>query len=270
VISIAALIYRSAAFADALVKSLMEFTPHLHNGRARFFFVANDATPQLLAHLDRKGYAYVRQTNTTRTDDELLKMGYAGPEYIHRVYRGYNRAIQESNEQMVLLNSDMQFSPGWLEGLEQFWNPNLVLTSTLVERWQAKFGDKNAPGAANYFIERDFGDHPSRFDAAGFYAFSKFMAKPELRQGRHYASIMLSRTKALETGLYPEGNLFAPWGVYSGDQAFFARLRANGVNHAESAASIVYHFNEGEKEDTVQTNIRSFKSMMDESFVVTH
>lgn len=268
-ISIAALIYKSTAFADATVKSLLEFTPHLHDGRARFFFVANDATPELLAHLDKKGYAYVRQDNVTRTEPELLKMGYAGPEYIHRVYQGYNRAIMESNEQMVLLNSDMQFSPGWLEGLENFWNPSLVLTSTLVERWQAKFGDKNAPGAADYFVERDFGDHPHRFDASGFYTFSKTLAKPEIRHGRHYASIMLSRSKAIETGLYPEGNLFAPWGVYSGDQAFFARLKTKGVTHAESAASIVYHFNEGEKEDVAPVSIRSFKSMLDEPFVIS-
>ena len=248
-ISIAALIFKSTKFADSTVESLLEFTPHLHDGRARFFFVANDATPRLIEHLNKKGYPYVCQNNKDRTEQELLKLGYAGPSYIHRVYRGWNRAIMESEEQCVLLNSDMQFSPGWLEGLTENWNPNIILTSTLVERDQPKFGPKDLPDRANYFVERDFGSHPDNFDKNGFYAFSKNIAMPGIRQGRHYASIMLSRSKAIEAGLYPEGNLFAPWGIYSGDVVFFNRLADIGVEHKESMSSIVYHYNEGEQEE---------------------
>lgn len=249
-ISIAALIFKSTSFADSTWESLMEFTPHLHDGRARFFFVANDATQKVKEHLAKHGYPFVTQDNPYRSEDDLLKLGYSGPDYIHRVYRGYNRAITESEEQAVLINSDMQFSPGWLEGLEQYWNPDTILTSTLVERWQPKFGPRDAPGGPNYYLEGDFGSHPSNFNKSGFYAFSMNNTINAVRPGRHYASIMLSRSRAIAAGLYPEGNMWGPWGRYSGDQVFFGRLAANGVKHLESAASIVYHFNEGELEDS--------------------
>lgn len=247
-ISICSLIYRSAAFADATVESLLEYTPHLHDGRARFFFVANDATPELKEHLRQRGYPFVVQENKVRTAAELQDMGYAPPEYIHRVYRGYNRAIIEGEEQSVLINSDMQFSPGWLEGLEEAWNPKRIVTSTLVERWQNKMGDRRT--GPNYFIECDFGSHPKNFDKRGFYAFSQNRKQAGVIPGRHYASIMLSKKESIAAGLYPEGNLFAPWGIYSGDRAFFSRMKSNGVEHLESTNSIVYHFNEGEIEDT--------------------
>lgn len=253
-ISIASLIFKSTAFADSTWESLMENTPHLHDGRARFFFVANDATPAVKEHLAKKGYPFVCQENKDRGEEELLKMGYSGPSYIHRVYRGWNRAIIESEEQAVLINSDMKFSPGWLEALEEHWDPNAILTSTLVERWQDKFGPKGAPGAVDYFLEADFGSHPKNFNNGAFLEFSKAAKKPGTIPGRHYACVMLSRSKAIEAGLYPEGNMWGPWGRYSGDQVFFGRLMANGALYRESTSSIVYHFNEGETEDKEVTN----------------
>lgn len=245
-ISICSLIYKSTQFADAVWDSLHEFTPHLHDRRARFFFVANDATPQLINHLRAKNYPFVNQTNIDRDPNELLNIGYAPPSYIHRVYKGWNRAIIESEEQLVLINSDMQFSPGWLEGLEKHWNENIILTSTLVERWQPKFGPRDTPNAARYFIEGDFGDHPKRFNKNEFVNFSRQVRSTILNAGRHFACVMFARSKAIKVGLYPEGNLYAPWGIRGGDQIFFNRLMFEGVKHLESAESIVYHFNEGE------------------------
>lgn len=225
----------------------MEHTPHLHDRRARFFFVANDATPGVIEHLTRRGYPFVVQKNKHYTEGELAAMGYAGPEYINRVYRGFNRAIMESEEQAVIINSDMEFSPGWLEGLEEVYTPQKFVTSTLVERWVPKMGNRET--GPKYFIEGDFGDHPDRFNRGGWYAFSQNIKKPGSIPGRHYACVMFSRSKAIEAGLYPEGNLFAPWGIYSGDRAFAARLGSVGVQHIESTNSIVYHYNEGEKEE---------------------
>lgn len=248
-ISICSLIYRSAAFADSTYQSLMEYTPHLHDGRARFFFVANDATAGLKQHLRNKRYPFVCQENKKISDEELHKIGFAGPEYIRRVYKGYNRAIKESDEELILINSDMQFSPGWLDSLENAYHENRIVTSTLVERWQQKFGSRET--GPKYFVEADFGSHPSNFNKSAFYTFSHNIKGQGTRPGRHYACVMMNRSKALEAGLYPEGNLFSWYGTAYGDQVFFARLNTIGVEHVESVGSIVYHFNEGEMEDTV-------------------
>jgi len=248
-ISICSLIYRSAVFADSTYQSLMEYTPQLHDGRARFFFVANDATVGLKLHLRNRRYPFVCQENLHRSDQELHKIGYAGPDYLHRVYKGFNRAIQESEETLVLINSDMQFSPGWLDELEKVYNENRIVTSTLVERWHPKMGNRET--GPKYFVEADFGSHPTNFNKSAFYTFSHNIRSSGIRPGRHYASVMMNRSKALEAGLYPEGNLFSWYGTAYGDQVFFARLNAIGVDHVESSGSIVYHFNEGEMEDTV-------------------
>ena len=116
-ISICSLIYRSPRYADAVWDSAHEFTEELQDGRARFFFVANDATPEVIEHLVEKCYPFVMQENARLTHDQLKNLGFDSPEYIRRVYQGWNRAILESDEQMVLVNSDCMFSPGWLTTL---------------------------------------------------------------------------------------------------------------------------------------------------------
>lgn len=246
-ISISTLIYRSSAFADATWNSLHENTPHLHDGRARFFFVANDPTPGLLEHLRAKRYPFVVQRNKSIPMEKLRQMGYWDPEHIHRVYRGFNRIIQESEEQLVILNSDMVYSPGWLDALERQWNPNRILASRLVERHHPKFGV--FPGA----IHGEFGDHPNNFNKHGFLEFASSISKPILAPGTAYAPVMFSRSRAIQAGLYPEGNHLLDTGPVYGDQVFFAKMREIGVEHVDVLDSIVYHFKEGEREDAENT-----------------
>ena len=46
-ISIISLIYRSTKYADAVYDSVLENTPKIKTGEARFFFVANGPEPHL-------------------------------------------------------------------------------------------------------------------------------------------------------------------------------------------------------------------------------
>lgn len=245
-ISISTLIYRSSAFADATWRSLHENTPHLTDGRARFFFVANDPTPELLDHLKSKRYPFVVQRNKSIPMARLRQMGYWDPEHIHRVYCGFNRIIQESEEQLVILNSDMVYSPGWLEALERNWNPNRILASRLVERHHPIFGV--FPGASH----GEFGNHPNNFKKAEFLEYAKRVATKGITQGTAYAPVMFSRSKAMQAGLYPLGNHLLDTGPVYGDQVFFAKMREIGVEHLDVLDSIVYHFKEGEREDKVE------------------
>lgn len=231
VISIASLIYKSTNYADSTWDSLHENTPYLRDRRAEFFFIANDASEEVIAHLKKKHYPYFIQNNKV----EDLE-GFAPPLHIRRIYMGYNRALKESREQTVLINSDLKFSPGWLESLYDLSTPDKIVCSKLVERAHPKYGKFHAA------LHGEFGENPETFKKDEFLKFINPYRANETQAGGAYGPCMLFRSKALEAGLYPEGN---PVGT-TGDKAFFAKLKEIGVEHITSWRSIVYHFKEGE------------------------
>jgi len=246
-ISICSLIYRSIKYAKSVHQSLMDHTPALHDGRARFFFVANDATPEVLEWLEQSGIDFVVQENEHRTEEELFSMGYAHPEYIHRVYRGWNRAIQESDEACVLVNSDNMFSDGWLEALLESWHPDQsVLVSRLVEPPPRTRGGCTCPGAIVY----PFGWSIDDYCDDEFQAFVPGHTSPRFVENpRSFMPCIFSRSRAIKVGMYPEGNLAK--GSFKhvlkcGDREFFDRLTASGLRHICIYSSLVYHFREGE------------------------
>ena len=233
-ISICSLIYRSKTYADAVWNSAQTFTPELKNGKARFFFVANDPTPDLLDHL--KGYPHVVQRNECLSNEQLSELGYDPPEYIRMVYQGWNRAILESDEICVLVNSDCMFSPDWLAPLIRELTPSKVVSSQIVERNHPKYG------VFRHALEADFGDHPSRFKQERFLEFVNTQRRDNTYTHGAYMPCAIYRQTAIDAGMYPEGN---PQGSY-GDQEFFSNLARRGVEHITTMNSIVYHFKEGE------------------------
>lgn len=241
-ISIASLIYRLPTFADSVWQSLHEFTPMLASGEARFFFVANDPEPELLRHLQLKGYPHVVQINPRYTEAELFAQGYGWPEYISRVYRGWNRAVLESDETCVLVNSDHLFSPNWLENLLAHLDAN--------EKQLVCCQSVEVPGFGGAWPV-DFGRTPDTFRKAEFQQLVAERSQPgELRRGGVYMPVAFRRKFAIDAGLYPEGNLHS--GAYDriwlyGDADFFIRMQGRlGIRHVTALDSIVYHFCEGE------------------------
>ncbi|GFE59661.1 glycosyltransferase family 2 protein [Geobacter sp. AOG2] len=243
-ISIAALIYKSTRFAEWLYDSIQEFTPQLQTGEAEFFFVANDPTDKLVTFLQQKGYPHYVNYNPPKTEEELFRLGYGAPEYIHRVYRGWNQAVLHAKgELVVLLNSDNYVSPDWLENLLKYMGRDKVVCSQLVERKHPKYDV--FPGA----YHAEFGSHPDNFDKPGFLNFVLRHKITGLRQAGAYMPCMFFKDQALQVGLYPEGNLagssFNDVTGY-GDDVFFKRLAQIGVQHVTALDSIVYHLKEGE------------------------
>jgi len=236
-ISICSLIYRSTLFAQSTWDSIHDHTPMLHTGEARFFFVANDATPEIKTFL--KDYPHTVNDNTHYTDEELFISGYAKPEYISRVYAGWNRAIDESDEICVLVNSDHIFSDGWLEGLLKYLAEDTFVCSQLVE-WK----DPIFPKA----WLKDFGHRPDQFDHKGFAKYAKVEAKEEAYAGGSYMPCAFYKSDLR----YPHGNIagdsFDEVACY-GDEKFVKDLRSRGIKHITSKESIVYHFKEGEMLD---------------------
>jgi hypothetical protein len=247
-VSIISLIYQSARLADWVHDSVHRHTPMIHRGEAEFFFVANDPTPGLLHHLQRRGYRHIVNTNRPYSDAELFAHGYGAPEYMSRVYRGYNEGILAAEgDHVVLINSDNAFSPDWLENLLKYADRSRVIASTLVERAHPVYGV--FPGA----VHGEFGSDPESYDEDGFLSFATLIRKTGLSSGGAYMPVLLPRDLAIEAGLYPCGNIagasFTEVARY-GDEAFFDALKALGVDHYSAQDSVVYHLKEGERDDT--------------------
>jgi hypothetical protein len=216
-------------------------TPQLQTGEAEFFFIANDATIKVLEHLRTKKYKYHAHNNTRFTESELFKQGIGTPEYISRVYRGWNKAIELAKEIVVLLNSDNACSPNWLSNLIKHLTPNTIVCSQLVERSHPKHGV--FPGA----IHAECGNTPETYNERRFLSIVEQCSQLGIRQGGAFMPCCFMKEIIKKIGSYPEGNLHA--GTFDrirlyGDQDFFGRAAKAGIQHVTSADSVCYHFKE--------------------------
>lgn len=245
-ISIAALIYRSVEYGDWFYQSLLSATPELHSGEARFFFVANNATPEVLSWLREEGVPHEVCESPERDEKWLfdnLKIG--SPVYMHYVYRGWNHALHCSDETTVLVNSDHYFHAGWLPKLLQHHNETTWVSPKSFEpRLSGRATFKKA-------IRLDAGEHPTEFKAAQFHAAAEAHSKPgQIENGGAYMPVVMNTALALSMGGYPEGNIAgnAPGSRSNYGDRFFFNLAAtrHGVRHITALDSFVYHFNEGE------------------------
>ena len=171
-ISIICLIYKSAKLADWVYESAYEFTPALRQKKAEFLFVANDPTDELVSHLKIKSYPFILNKNKHYSDEELFAEGYGSPEYINRVYKGYNQGILNAKgSKIILINSDNYFSTDWLENLLKYSDIKKIVSSTLVEPGHPKFSV--FPGA----YQANFGNHPDNFNKLEFQKFADKIRK---------------------------------------------------------------------------------------------
>ena len=246
-ISIICLIYKSTNYAKAVHDSLYKYTPLLRNGKAELLFIANDATREVINFLKKEKYNFVINNNEYITDENLFKNGYGTPEYISRVYKGYNYGIKKSKgDIVVLINSDNMFSPKWLENMLDIIDEKKILDSQIVERNHPKFGI--FPKA----ILGEFGSHPNNYKEDLFLKFVKKISKNKLSPGGAYMPCMVYKNILEKVGYFPEGNIAGKSFneiIKYGDERLYDKLDAIGVKHYTVCNSIVYHFKEGEKED---------------------
>ena len=254
-VSIVSLIYKSTVYADFVFNQVHKYTPLIKSGKAEFFFVTNDATDEVINHLKKNNYPFIKHNNQILSEDELFKKGIGKPEYLHRVYKAYNRCIIEAKgEYVCLVNSDMGFSPNWLENLLKNSNENTAVSSLLIERGHETLGNfppyVNGTGSQLYFC----GKTPIDYDEEKFLNYIKENIEEftnKLTTGGVYMPILFSRCKALQAGLYPEGNIAGNSFndvIDYGDRVFMKKLKDIGVSHITSWDSIAYHFQQGEIE----------------------
>lgn len=247
-ITIIALIYQSPQYARGFYECLRKSTPELEDGTADFFFIANNANSSTLKVLRKEGIPHYELELPVLSNEDHALQGFAAPEYLGRVYEAYNFGVFKSSTDLILLlNSDMVMSPGWLPRLLDLVTQNTVLSPTLVERRHPKFG--TYPGA----VEANFGSSFQNFDWRGWEKFTALARQAEVvdKSELPYMPSLVRKAWFENLGGFPHGNIQGPGGYNSvasyGDEYFFGKLRREGVSHKSVDGVYCYHFKEGER-----------------------
>jgi hypothetical protein len=222
------LIYKSTKYIDFVLNSFRKYTKN-----AGFIFVANDATEQVKRYLKENEINHLIYENEDRNEY-----------YIKKVYRAYNFGGTSVNADIIVfVNSDMAFSENWLDNLLKNIREDRIVTSRLVESGKMLSG-KTA-------IMKDFGRTYSEFDDENFQQFVKSVKENKLVEGGLFMPCALYKDLFVKSGGYPIGNRVEKSGrTISGDWIFFyEKLKPMGIKHFTVFDSIVYHIQEGEKDE---------------------
>lgn len=246
-VTIFSLIYKDTGWLQFLYEQFLKYTPL---DGVEFYFVANDADESVISYLKENYIPFYEYRNNEEHRKE---------HYINNVYRAYNYGVSMARGDYVLmLNSDMAFSQGWLEALLAEMGDGVCVASRLVEQGKLKTG--------KHGIEKNFGRSWKDYDEAGFQAYAYSIRNKYTELGGLYMPLLVRKSDFFAVGGYPEGNIIpgsdifnpviAPPGVevVSGDIAFIEKLKSIGVRHITSFNSVVYHFQEGEKRSDCSFN----------------
>lgn len=248
-VTIISLIYQSPRYAIGFWKSIQESTPQLASGEATFYFVANNANQKTKRALIKHKIPYIDFERIVLSNEQHFKLGFAKPEYIGRVYSAYNFGIQEcKTPKVVLLNSDMVLSPGWLTKLLATDHQTRIVSPILVERNHPRFGI--FPGA----LEGNFGHSFESFDKKRWLNFLRLQqGKADvMKPSGPFMPALFNTDWFSRISYYPEGNLRNDFDSYEnvseyGDEYLFRIFQEAGIPHVSHSNVYCYHFKEGER-----------------------
>lgn len=239
--SIVCLIYRSVKWLKFVHEQILRYT---NMDDIEFFFVANDATDEVLTYLRDNKISHYVFNNTPEQRAEW---------YVNNVYRAYNYAASKARgDFLVFINSDMAFTPEWLENLWKWYNGSNCIASRLVESGKLPSG--------LYGIENNLGLSVDSYQEPEFQQYAVSIAESRLENGGLFMPLLIRKQHFEMVGGYPEGQVhvdsdiynpvIAKWGesCISGDTVLMQKLRHHGIVHQTAFDSIVYHFQWGEKD----------------------
>lgn len=232
-ITIALLIYRSPDYLDFVMQSLMENESEIHD--IYYLIVCNDATSEVLARAEH----WSNMNGRIRFVDHRNE----NPDdwYIQNVYNAWNRCLAECDTPYIcFVNSDMAFSPGWLDALARYDLGRYIPTSRLVESGRMP----SLPG----LLSLNYGQTLKSFQKDEF---EKTAANLKLipgftpNVGAYMPSLFETET------LKSIGGWRKNMGNIPGDRITFATLLSRfGMTPIMVHDSIVYHFQRGESAET--------------------
>jgi hypothetical protein len=242
-IEIVSLIYKSVIYLKYIVKQLKSDLCKVDGWDVGIRIVANDANDGVLKALEQIEMPYTIFNN-------LDKNEY----YMNRVYRCYNYCVITSNyDNICLINSDNGFSNGWLSNLLKHHNGINIPCSRLVESGKMTSG--------KYGISHNFGKTCDEFE----FSFNDWLfwadkhKEGRVDTGGLYMPGIFEKRRFIESGMYPEGNIYSYGKVGSmvggvkrtGDEFFFHEVleKKFGMKHITVFDSLIYHIQEGEKDE---------------------
>lgn len=251
-VEVVSLIYKSIDYLYFIYNQLKSDLCKVDGWDVGVRIVANDATPEVLQELSKLDIPY---TDFKNPNPEEF--------YLNRVYRAYNHALVSSEyDNVCLVNSDDGFCKGWLENLLKHHDGINIPCSRLIESGKMESG---LHGVNLLRTEgRHFGRNPKEFDKDGWLEYAETIKEDVTKPGGLYMPCVLNKQRAIESGLYPEGNIFIENNylvagypndrpVYkAGDDYYFHNVLEPkyGMKHITVFDSPVYHIVEGEKDDS--------------------
>lgn len=238
-VEIISLIFKSVDYLDLIYKELKSDKCKVDGWDVGVRIVANDATAEILNRLKELDIPYTIYNDPKPNDY-----------YLNRVYRCWNHAgITSEYDNICFVNSDMVFSDGWLDNLLKHHDGINIPTSRLVESGKMMSG--------THGISFNCGRNPKQINKDLWNQAVNQLRSDEVRNGGLFMPCIFEKSRFIESGLYPEGNIYYdgigtlhPHGVIqSGDDWYFRKLeRDYGMKHITVFDSLVYHIQEGEKD----------------------
>lgn len=240
-IEIVSLIYKSVQYLDLIVSELKKDYCKVEGWDVGIRVVANDANEAVLSRLKELNVPYTVY-NDPKPDDY----------YLNRVYRCWNFSGETSQyENICFVNSDMIFSEDWLKNLLKQHDGTTIPCSRLVESGKMLSGQ--------HAVSRNFGRHPNEIDYVGWGNYVEEIKEPAAPLGGLYMPCVLKKDRFIESGMYPEGNIYADGKagsmvggvIKSGDDYYFHDVleRRFGMKHITVFDSLSYHIQEGELDE---------------------
>ncbi len=243
-IEVISLIYKSVDYLSFICEQLKSPYCQVPGWEVRQRIVANDPTPEVLDALKSCGVPY-----------SVYRDPHPEDFYLNRVYRCWNHAGRTSaSDNICFVNSDMMFSPDWLTNLLEHHDGKNIPCSRLIESGKLRSG--------SYGLEKDFGKHPNSLRPLDFALYSKQVSENVCKDGGLFMPCIFETLRFIDSGGYPEGNVFLHENklvagfpndrpvYFSGDTFFFELLKYTyGMQHITVFDSIVYHIQEGEKDE---------------------
>jgi hypothetical protein len=233
------MIYKSPGYLDFMMDQITRYCVSFGKYEVDYLIIANDATEQIKQKLVSEGIKHIVFTNQFPTEY-----------YMNRTYKAWNHVgFNASGDLLIFINSDMAFSSDWLPNLLARYNDFTIPCSRLVESGKLSSGE--------FGISKDFGRSFRNYNESGFLNFAKEIEQPKVASGGLFMPFVISKEDFVKSGGYPEGNIYAGGvGAYpgafveSGDHYFFYKNPIMKVKkHVTVFNSIVYHIQEGEKDE---------------------
>jgi hypothetical protein len=238
-LEIIGLIYKSLDYLDLLESQLKSDFCKVEGWNIGVRIVANDANQKVLNKLKNLNINY-SVYNDPKPNDY----------YLNRVYRCWNYCGATSQyDNICFVNSDMVFSENWLGNLLKHHDGKSIPTSRLIESGKMPSG--------THGFSYNCGNTAKQINYQLWDTVSERYSLNEISDGGLYMPCVFETKKFIESGMYPEGNIYVngigKLGIMikSGDAYYFQDILENKyeMKHITVFDSLVYHIQEGEKDE---------------------